>query len=281
MPGWKRLAYGEGERLEARKPKFVKTLVFGATFFAAMAACAPATNAIPARDPAAIEARRVPSARPGQRERAPIAEPVRLSEPFCRMRGRTLEYSTGSAIVSLSNFLEDGERLREIACRGERAFVLTDRSLLIVRPGGGMDLDDDGIDIRFVAAYSRTDMRGILQPGLVAWTQSDDTVFFLARNGALTLLPIENMGDSIPSFTIPYDVAGARMTHHGGYLFLATRSEMVVVRAPESRTLPLRTTLSSPAFYTSGGSLFFGKRGVEENEIRIGERIDEVSLVRR
>jgi hypothetical protein len=197
------------------------------------------------------------------------------------MRGRTLEYSTGSSIVSLSNFLEDGERLREIKCRGERAFVLTDRSLLIVRPGGGRDLDDDGIDISFVAAYSRTDMRGVLAPGLIAWTQSDDTVFFLTRNGALTLVPVENMGSTIPSFTIPYDVSGARMTHHGGFLFLATRTEMVVIRAPESRTLPLRTTISSPAFYTSGGRLFFGKSGVEENEIRIGEGIDQVTLVRR
>lgn len=201
----------------------------------------------------------------------------------CRMKGRTLEYLSGGRVVRMANLLETDERLSGIACRGERTYVLTDRSLIIVRPqASAPHVSMDGLDISFAGAYSRTDMRDILAPGLVTWTQSDDAVFFLTRNGTLTLIPSESIGATVPSYSIPYGVEGARMHHHGGYLFLATRSgDMVVLRGAETRTLAFRTSVRNPEFFVCDGALMFGKRGVEENEIRIGERIESITLERR
>ena len=238
----KRLAYGDGV---IAKPKMMKSLVFSATFLSIMCSCSPVTNAVPRRDPVLEEARQVRlSERPAHRQ-----------EAICRMRGTTLEYSSGGGLVRLTDILDAGERLAGVSCRGERAFVLSDRSLVIARPAHDPDLDGDGIS--FVASYSRTDMRSILAPGLVSWTQSDNAAYFLTRDGTLTEIPAENMGSMIPSFSIPYEVQGAQMAHHGGYLFLATRSgNMVVISGQDSAVIPFRTSVGNPAFYLSNGTLF-------------------------
>ncbi|MCI0504390.1 hypothetical protein L0Y65_06835 [Candidatus Micrarchaeota archaeon] len=281
MQGRKRLAYGKGDGEEAGKPRLIRKLAFGLTVAATMSACSPATNAVAVRNPVLEEARLTQSQKSPPRHKSPDAAASR--NPACSMSGRTLDYSSERGMVRIVNLLEAGETLAGIACRTERAFVLTDRSLFVVRPGGGSpDLVNDGVDISFVAAYSRTDMSGILSAGFVAWTQSDDAVFLLTRNGTLTLIPLENMGSTVPSYNIPYDVSGASMAYHQGYLFLATLSgQMVVIRGAQIRSIPFQASAGNPAFFVSGGNLVFGTKGAEETEIRMGEGIDRISLVRR
>ncbi|MEW6035553.1 MAG: hypothetical protein AB1529_02990 [Candidatus Micrarchaeota archaeon] len=280
MPGRKRLAYGDGEGVEARRPKLIRTLVFGSAFFAAMTACTPCTNAVPIREPAVERPRRAPPAT----ESAGHAESP--GAPSCRFSGRTLEYSTNDTVMRLVNLLDSGESVREVICRRDRAFVLTDTSRIIVRPGSGNQLPDgDGTAISHLASYTRTDMAGLNSRGIVDWEATDSACYFLTRDRRLTVLANDELGDTVPEYELPFDTAGLgrnRMAFHSGFIFIAPLSGSAVVMSfgenAGASYLPLESADRRAGFIVRGDRLFFGKNGKEKEIIIGGPDAHDVSV---
>jgi hypothetical protein len=253
----KTLAYGDGK---AVRPKMFKRLVFAGTLLVSMGACTPAV-AVPIPDRPRLEAPRVePPRMPERRACAPQADVI----------------------------LQPNERVRGSRCLGSRDFVLTDMNLFVIdRRAAGLSLPVEGnIDLRY--SYSRTDMRGVLSRGLVDWEASEDTVFFLTRDRILTLIPNERMGDTVPSYEMPFETAGLganRMMFWRGFLMVAPLSGDVLVmefaNGADARYVPTGVQPAAAGFSIRDHRLFFGARG-QEVEIRIsGPTVNDVGPVFR
>lgn len=251
----KRLAYGDGV---IAKPKKMKSLVFSATFLAVTCSCAPTTNAIPRRDPVVEEARRAPARPPRAGERAPGCFP-------------------NIAAVAM----ERGEKVRESICSGNREFILTDRALHIRTRV--MERERFGnAEITLDNYSSRTDMREMIARGIVDWEATETACYFLTRDRRLTVMPNDEMGGSIPEYTLPFETANIprnRMIFHSGFLFIAPLSGDALVMSfgenPDSRFLSLPP---AGGFSVRGNMLFFGIKG-NEREIRMdGPSVDDVGL---
>ncbi len=267
----KTLAFAGGE---AEKPQKIRKLTFALTFsLPLLASCgahaAPANNGstLPSR-PAASGNAATASARMTARQ-----GPVTPAAPVC-----------GSGIESL---LQPGETIRQSVCRFGRDYVMTDSSLLIVtRVRETFTFDP----IALAMHASRTDMRGLSAEGIADWEPGEDSVFVLTKNDrTLTVIPNENMGDTIPAYTMPFSTASLRsdsMVYQSGILFIAPREGEVAAFSfsggVQSRTLPLSSRLPDAGFFMRGGMLVFGKAGVEETEIRVeGNDIMRIRLIKR
>lgn len=247
----KTLAYGDGN---AVRPKMYKKLVFGSVLLASCSACAPAA-AVPVPDRPRLAPPRVePPRRHSRRACAPEAEVI----------------------------LHPQERLRGSICLGNRDFVLTDENLFVIsRRSGSLESPMGEIEMRY--SYSRTDMSNLLSRGLVGWQASEDTVFFLTRDGTLTLIPNERMGDTVPSYQMPFSTDGMgsnRMVFWRGFLLVAPLSGDALVMSfsdgAAARYISLGTQPSTSGFYESGQRLFFGPKG-HGTEIRMsGPTVNDV-----
>jgi hypothetical protein len=245
----KTLAYGDGK---IERPRITKSLVFATALAAALSACSPPAHAIPRRDPILEESRAM---------RAPISPQEEIPQARCLPE-----------ITSLG--LEAGETVTETVCRGNREFVLSDRALYIRTVTN--DGEAEGSSIRLISYHSRTDMSSILARGLVDWEATEDACYFLARDRRLTVLPNEGMEDTVPVFELPFETAGLsrnRMIFHFGHLFIAPPEGDIIMMAftPQfsSTFLPIRSAGRRAGFFTRGDRLFFGRKGIEEREIRI------------
>ena len=187
-----------------------------------------------------------------------------------------------SCDVDHSSALGKGEKVREIACTKGRTYVLTNKSMLVFTKGEG-ESEEEGIHLKL--QYSRTDMSDIYKRGLVSWTQSYDAAYFLTKDG--TLSPISASGDlgsTIKTYQLPFDVSKARMIHRSGMLFIAPLSGNLLVmsftKTVRFRILPMSATRGD--FFERRGKLFFGKQGSDIMEIRIkGKGVDGVSALPR
>jgi len=269
----KTLAFAGGE---AEKPQKIRTLAFALTFsLPLLASCgahaAPVNNGgflMPG--PATTASGNAAKASTGTTGRQ---RPVRPAGPAC-----------GSGIESL---LQPGETVRQSVCRFGRDYVMTDSSLLIVtRVREEFTFDP----IALAMHASRTDMRGLSAQGIADWEPGEDSVFVLTKNDrTLTVIPNEDMGDTIPAYTMPFSTATLRsdsMAYQSGILFIAPREGEVAAFSfsggVQSRTLPLRSRLPDAGFFMRGGMLVFGKAGVEETEIRVeGNDITRIRLIKR
>ena len=193
-------------------------------------------------------------------------------EPGCQLKGRDAEFKVpdGRAII-YSGALKKDERTREMVCLENRAFILTDRSLVIVTAAG---LDESDGNIRLNSFLSRTDMTDILKKGLVAWTQTGEACYFLTRDRKLTVLPNEE-GD-VSEFSVPFDTSGVRMdrmTYQSGFLFIAPDKRSVyafkLTEQKGAKMMPVITKTEEPGFFIEKRVLFFGKKGENEKKIEI------------
>ena len=90
-------------------------------------------------------------------------------------------------------------------------------------------------------------------------------------------MPNEEIGDTIPEFELPFDTANIprnRMIAHSGFLFIAPLSGNALVMSfgdqQDSRFIPIRSSNAREGFFLREDRLFFGRKGIEEREIRIG-----------
>jgi hypothetical protein len=265
----KTLAYGDGMN-EVAKPKVIKRLGFsGIALMLATANCATA-NALP-RDRIDFAGERTVQADSPRRARAP--PPVLHSSCMPDMD----QIAIGPR-----------ERRLETACSGGREFVLTESRLYIRSRESRREAEGAG-EIRLLAHISITDISGYAAQGIVHWQPTEDSVIIITRNDRkLTVLPDEGMGETVPSYTMPFDTSGItrqRVAYQSGHLFIAPPSSDMLVMTfgghPGSVFLPLRSSAKGDGFAISGGRLFFGSRGGQETEIRIsGPGVTDVGLIR-
>jgi len=212
----------------------------------------------------------------------PVEEPRRLAPrrggESCTVHGSEIHLPDGTVRTDL---LEPGESVRRIACQPDQTFVLTDRNALLMIFSAESQSDESML---VALDHKRVDMSEILATGLVDWAQSHSTVFFLTQDRLLTLIPVHDMGDTVPMTELDYDISGARMLYHNGFLFIGPASGNLIVMAfsPEygRREMALPMTVQNPEFVVSEGRLLFGERNGEKVEIRMeGRRVEDVSLV--
>ena len=236
----KTLAYGR------EKPDLKKNLFFSSiALIATLTSCAPNVNALPRRTlrhPAISES---------------------IQRPKCN--------------PEVSQWLERGEKVRESICREEHTFVLTNTSLLIVNNKSGTP-NLYRTDMDLVAAYSRTDMQDILRAGNVDWTASDDTAFFLTKDRRITLIPVGEIGETLESYEIDFNVQSAKLAYRNNHLLIAGKGEMLVAtfsKGMQASAIQFGLEAANADFFESKGRLFFGN-GQERIEIIIKGR--EVQL---
>ncbi|MFN7991626.1 MAG: hypothetical protein U0R44_05705 [Candidatus Micrarchaeia archaeon] len=253
----KKLAYGDGK---AERPVMRKSLVFSTiAVLVATASCCAATDAYTRSRPA--------PARPSASHR-PLAVPQHHSD-------------------FIQSQLQPQEKVAEIVHLGSRDFVLTNTSLLIVSGGeGGRFISSE---IEMIGHAVRTDLTAILQRGLVDWEPSERRCFFLTRDRTLTVIPNQDMGDTIPGYSMPFETAGLsreRMQVHNELLFIAPYSGSILTMSfstedGESRYLPLGPGAHEDVFSSRGGRFYFGDRSAG-TEIRVsGNSVNDVTIVIR
>jgi hypothetical protein len=232
------------------KPKVVKKLFFPMlAFAAAITACAPTVTALPRREI--------------QRE-ATISETIRRAEKSCK--------------IDPGSWLRKGERLRSTLCRDGRVFALTGESLLI-----GREADRNFLfsDITLESTHSRTDMRDILKAGLVDWTASHDTAYFLTRDGMLTPIPVGEMGDELNSYQIPQAYHAGNIEFHNDFLLIAGQGKMMAVSFDpvlDSREIPFALEAKNSDFFFQEGRLFFGEKGKRVEIIFEGSGLSDIRV---
>lgn len=233
------------------KPTISKNLFFSTlAFMAAITACAPTVTALPRRE---------------IRREVTISESIRRAERSCKLDAR--------------DWLMKGERLKATVCRNGRLFALTDTSLLI-----GTEVEERTFffsDITLESSHSRTDMRGILKAGLVDWTASEDTAYFLTRDRMLTPIPVGEMGDEMTSYEIPAAYVNGRITFHNEFLLIAGAGRMMAISFDpilDSRELPLRIKGSDADFFQNGGKLYFGNEREKVEIIFESSRLSDIRL---
>lgn len=261
----KMLAYERGEDNETKKPERMKRLAF------ALSLVFPLFVSYDV--PAAI-----------RKELPPINTNVSTAQQqapvitSCRAAANGIEYQLSDGTVKRAHILQRGEKITEITCKRNKVFVLTNTSLLIIEDGE-RQRTDDGIALSF--QYSRTDMRDMLRRGLVAWTQGDDTCFFLTRDRMLTLIPVHEMNDTVPTYQIPFRAENAKMIYHSGFLFIASSGNMNVMNydQTESRTLSIQPNIQNAEFFVLDGKLFFGRKEEKIEIRRNGQSVNDITLV--
>lgn len=162
------------------------------------------------------------------------------------------------------SLLQKGEKIKETRCLKDKKLILTDTSLLVVHDSG-----QEGATIEL--SSTRTDMRNVLERGLVAWSQSDDTAYFLTKDKKLTLIPLKDMGDTISTYTMPFDVGNVKMIHFNNMLFMAPVAGEVARLSfsdgVDVKTMTLALNVKNPDFFVSGNVLYFGEKKGEKVEI--------------
>jgi len=162
------------------------------------------------------------------------------------------------------SLLQDGEKIKETRCLKDKKLILTDTSLLVIH-----DSNQEGAVIELTS--SRTDIRSVLERGLVAWSQSDDTAYFLTKDRKLTLIPLEDMRDTITTYTLPFDVDNLKMVHFNNMLFMAPIAgevaRLTFSDGVDVATMPIKMNAKNPDFFVSDQTLFFGEKKGEKVEI--------------
>jgi hypothetical protein len=159
-----------------------------------------------------------------------------------------------------SEVLEQGERVQESVCRENDILVLTNTSLLRVNTMTERHELDEGMTFRF--RFSRTDLREILSRGLVDWAHAGETIYFLTSDSRLTLIPLSDMGETIPRYRLPFTVNGASMVHFDDRVFIApVHGDAVMLTIGDSvgiSRFPLGFDGTGSDFHVLRGSLYFG-----------------------
>lgn len=165
--------------------------------------------------------------------------------------------------------LSEGENVRETVCRESDMLVLTNTSLHVIYFNTETE-SVEGLPIRLHS--SRTDLRPLLRLGFEDWTHSRENTYFLTSNGEITVVPLEEMGDTLQVFKVPGSVRGAKMTHFENNLFVVTADGKGRVLDAEKGTrisdFSVEFDITASDFFVSKGSLFFGEENGERIKIR-------------
>lgn len=206
-----------------------------------------------------------------------------LTENLHKSAEQTKASKTNQCEWNVNELLERGEKVHEIIRKKDYTFVLTKTSLLVLYEKH-CKLKDLKEDVTLDYHYFRINMRKILEPGLVAWAQSDDTCYFLTQDGVLTVIPVGEAKDGLPAYQISSDVSNAKMVYSSGFLFIAPVSGYLMVVSffndAGSKSIPIPLEALDSELLFDGDKLFFGKKGAEKAEIRInGKSINDVRLI--
>jgi hypothetical protein len=236
----KKLAFSRSVPVE--RPEFRKKLFFPSLIsVVSLISCAPVAHALPAQDPAT--------------------------------KLLTSDMMRKSCAPEAEKQLRRGEKIVEAICRRSRDYVFTGKSLLVFTRH-----DEELVPskITLKSSHSRTDMRGILSPGHVDWTASDDSAFFLTQDKVLTVIPAQGMGETVDTYTMPFDVRNAKLWYQSGRLFIAGDEEMMVTSfglKTKASLIPYILRTKDRDFFQHAGKLFFGNER-ERIEIRFeGDRV--------
>ncbi len=265
----RKLAYGDGNT-EIAKPRLLKRLGFSgiALLLATTTNCGTACA--------------IPQSSTVER----IQNVTRAQQPRRGGRPSLVGPAHSNCMPEMEEItVRPGERRLESVCRADREYVLTDSSLYMRRRESGRDMMGE-TEIRLLAHTSITDISGYASMGIVRWLPTEDSVLIITRDDRrLTILPDENMGETVPSYVLPFDLAGVtrqRVAYQSGFLFIAPpASDMLVMGFGDhagAALLHIRSSGGSDGFYTRDGRLFFGVKEGEGREIRIsGPTVNDVS----
>jgi hypothetical protein len=192
----------------------------------------------------------------------------------CRIRGRDLEYTQTNGRTKLfKDMLRSGEKALGVKCNDQYASVLTKTRLLTV-PGSNSAKD-------LVNREVEGDMKPFHKKGIVDWALGYDRHFILTRDSELREDLIINHGNTDMVHSLPYDVRGAKMEYHKGFLFIAlASSQMLVLKFSKSgldnKKHMFSVNVSNPDFFFVGRRLYFGQ-GSDSVEIKIkGKKLSDV-----
>jgi hypothetical protein len=185
--------------------------------------------------------------------------------PVCRVAGEAVEYAGADGRpVRRTDFARDGATPIDIRCLPGVVFVLTTTELHTVFLEAEEETDGP---ISISLAGITTDMRSFFDAGLVTWAASPDGTCFLTADGFLTMLPLHQLGDTVPAYHLRFDVRGAKMIWYETLIFIATSAGDLVIMSfdPDGsaprRTLPLPRAGEGADFFVHGGRLFYGRPG--------------------
>jgi len=166
-----------------------------------------------------------------------------------------------------TDWLDDDERVIDAVCSmRKRTLVLTTTSLIVVDHDDASNDATEGVTL--VQHRSKTDLLAIIRPGFVAWAHSERDAYILTRDGKLTIIPLEEMGETVDTYAVAGDVRSARMIYFDGRLFVGPVSAKIWILRVFGTTgdwsqIPLpRDAAGRSEFQVRGRVLFFADQSV-------------------
>lgn len=140
-----------------------------------------------------------------------------------------------------------GEKVQQIIHGQDVDYTLTDRTLYIWRFVSEAQ-SADGKQVTVQHNCSRSDVRGILQQGVLLWHLEGDICYFFTKNQQLIALPHGDMRQML-TYKLDFEtdtLNAKRIAFFGGMIFFAPISDRVIVMSlePELKVIPLEVDIA-------------------------------------
>jgi hypothetical protein len=158
---------------------------------------------------------------------------------------------------------DPGEKVVRVIHGQDVDYTLTDRTLYIWRLVGETR-SSDGQEVTVRHQCSRSDVRAIIQRGILLWHLEGDTCYFFTKTRELIALPHGDLGQML-TYKVDFDTSNLnekRIAFFGGMIFIAPISDQVIVISlePKIDVAPIDVYARDPkaAFIQANGRLYFG-----------------------
>jgi hypothetical protein len=161
---------------------------------------------------------------------------------------------------------DPGEKVVQVIHGQDVDYTLTDRTLYVWRLVSETP-SNDGREVTVKHQCSRSDVRSIIQRGILLWHLEGDTCYFFTKAQELIALPHGDMGQML-TYRLDFETAdlnAKRIAFFGGMIFFAPLSDRVIVMSlePKIDVAPIDVYARDPraAFVQANGRLYFGVQG--------------------
>jgi len=211
---------------------------------------------------------------------------IQRSLPRCAVSGRDVEIHTpDGATMRIRNALEKTEKLEEVVCHENNAYVRTNTSLISIFHGWKDTAKRGGFLLPGEPPSAKTDLRNIYAREFVSWIPAGNIGFFLTRDRTLTRIELDKEGNHASGIRMPLDVSHAMLEYENGFVLIApSEGKMMAVSydgsVPELRRIPLPRGMDNAGFRRQNDSLLLVS-GTEAWKVRIsGPSVNYVGLER-
>jgi hypothetical protein len=160
---------------------------------------------------------------------------------------------------------DPGEKIVQVIHGQDVDYTLTDRTLYVWRFVSESRSSDGQVTVRHQC--SRSDVRAIIQRGILLWHLEGDICYFFTRSRELIALPHGDLGQML-TYRVDFETANLndkRIAFFGGMIFFAPISDQVIVMSlePKVEVVPIDVYARDPkaVFMHVNGRLYFGIRG--------------------